>query len=93
MRGKFAVFCSAPAFGVWSCGFGLPLTPAHNALRCVLRSLVRTTATVVQNRKLVELRLWVIVPIRTGLGTGAVLVGSVVSLVNFRNYLGVVIGT
>ena len=31
--------------------------------------------------------------IRTGLGTVAVLVGSVVSLVNFRNYLGVLIGT
>lgn len=31
--------------------------------------------------------------IRTGLGTMAVLVGSVVSLANFRNYLGVVIGT
>ena len=40
-----------------------------------------------------ELRLWGLVPIRTGLGTVAVLVGSVVSLVNFRNYLGVVIGT
>ena len=72
---------------------GLPLTPAHNALRCVLRSLVRTTATVVQNRKLVELRLWVIVPIRTGLGTMAVQVGSVVVVVILRNYLGVVIGT
>ena len=31
--------------------------------------------------------------IRTGLGTMAVLVGFVVSLVNFRNCLGVVIGT
>ena len=40
-----------------------------------------------------ELRLWGLVLIRTGLGTVAVLVGSVVSLVNFRNYLGVVIGT
>ena len=29
----------------------LPLTPAHNALRCVLRSLVRTTATVGQKLK------------------------------------------
>ena len=40
-----------------------------------------------------ELRLWGLVLIRTDLGTMAVLVGSVVSLVNFRNYLGVVIGT
>lgn len=40
-----------------------------------------------------ELRLWGLVLIRTGLGTVAVLVGSVVSLVNFRNYLGVLIGT
>ena len=40
-----------------------------------------------------ELRLRSKVLIRTGLGTVAVLVGSVVSLVNFRNYLGVVIGT
>ena len=46
-----------------------------------------------KNRKLGELRLWGLVLIRTGLGTVAVLVGSVVSLVNFRNYLGVVIGT
>ena len=45
------------------------------------------------NRKLGELRLRSKVLIRTGLGTVAVLVGSVVSLVNFRNYLGVVIGT
>ena len=40
-----------------------------------------------------ELRLRSKVLIRTGLGTVAVLVGSVVSLVNFRNYLGVLIGT
>ena len=46
-----------------------------------------------KNRKLGELRLRNKVLIRTGLGTVAVLVGSVVSLVNFRNYLGVVIGT
>ena len=46
-----------------------------------------------KNRKLGELRLRSKVLIRTGLGTVAVLVGSVVSLVNFRNYLGVVIGT
>ena len=46
-----------------------------------------------KNRKLVELRLRSKVLIRTGLGTVAVLVGSVVAVVDFRNYLGVVIGT
>ena len=40
-----------------------------------------------------ELRLRSKVLIRTGLGTVAVLVVSVVSLVNCSNYLGVVIGT
>lgn len=42
---------------------------------------------------LVELRLRSKVLIRTGLGTVAVLVGSVVVAVILRNYLGVVIGT
>ena len=46
-----------------------------------------------KNRKLGELRLWGLVLIRTGLGTMAVLVGSVVGAVILRNYLGVVIGT
>ena len=46
-----------------------------------------------KNRKLSELRLRSKVLIRTGLGTMAVLVGSVILVVNFRNYLGVVIGT
>ena len=46
-----------------------------------------------KNRKLGELRLWGLVLIRTGLGTMAVLVGSVVVAVILRNYLGVVIGT
>lgn len=41
---------------------------------------------------MVELRLWCLVLIRTGLGTVAVLVGSVVVVI-LRNYLGVVIGT
>ena len=40
-----------------------------------------------------ELRLRSKVLIRTGLGTVAVLVGSVVVAVILRNYLGVVIGT
>ena len=46
-----------------------------------------------KNRKLGELRLRSKVLIRTGLGTMAVLVGSVVVAVILRNYLGVVIGT
>ena len=46
-----------------------------------------------KNRKLGELRLRSKVLIRTGLGTVAVLVAFVVSLVNFRNYRGVVVGT
>lgn len=46
-----------------------------------------------KNRKLVELRLRSKVLIRTGLGTVAVRVGSVVVVVILRNYLGVVIGT
>ena len=46
-----------------------------------------------KNRKLGELRLRNKVLIRTGLGTVAVLVGSVVVAVILRNYLGVVIGT
>lgn len=33
---------------------GLPLTPAHNALRSVFRSWVRTTATVVQSVQMTE---------------------------------------
>ena len=46
-----------------------------------------------KNRKLSELRLRSKVLIRTGLGTVAVLVGSVVVVAILRNYLGVVIGT
>ena len=46
-----------------------------------------------KNRKLGELRLRSKVLIRTGLGTMAVLAGSVVVAVILRNYLGVVIGT
>ncbi len=47
----------------------------------------------VKNRNLGFMGLGIIVPIRTGLGTMAVLVGSVVEVVILRNYLGVVIGT
>ena len=46
-----------------------------------------------KNRNLGFMGLGSIVPIRTGLGTVAVLVGSVVVAVILRNYLGVVIGT
>lgn len=46
-----------------------------------------------KNRNLGFLGLGIIVLIRTGLGTMAVLVGSVVGVVILRNYLGVVIGT
>ena len=46
-----------------------------------------------ENRNLGFLRLRSIVPIRTGLGTRAVLVGSVVAVVVVRNFIGVVIGT
>lgn len=46
-----------------------------------------------KNRNLGFMGLGIIVPIRTGLGTMAVLVGSVVEVVILRNYLGVVIGT
>ena len=60
---------------------------AFYALWCVLLLLLSLMAN------LGELRLWGLVLIRTGLGTVAVLVGSVVVAVILRNYLGVVIGT
>lgn len=71
-------------WGTWLCTV---------APRCVLRSLVRTLPLWGKNRKLGELRLRSKVLIRTGLGTVAVRVGSVVVVVILRNYLGVVIGT
>ena len=70
--------------GTWLC------TMPHVAfygLWCVLLPLWD------KNRKLSELRLRSKVLIRTGLGTMAVLVGSVVVAVILRNYLGVVIVT
>lgn len=45
------------------------------------------------NRKLGGLRLWNIVPIRTGLGTMAVLVGSVVAVIILWNYVCDELGT
>ena len=88
-------FCSAPTFGVWSCGYRLVCSSrlhtmpyvAFYGLGCVLLPPWG------KNRKLGELRLRSKVLIRTGLGTMAVLVGSVVVAVILRNYLGVVIGT
>ena len=59
---------------------------AFYGLWCVLLPLLFLVA------KLGELRLRSKVLIRTGLGTMAVLVGSVVAVI-LRNYLGVVIGT
>ena len=60
---------------------------AFYGLGCVLLPLLSLSAN------LGELRLRSKVLIRTGLGTVAVLVGSVVVAVILRNYLGVVIGT
>ena len=71
-------------WGMWLCT--MP-DVAFYALWCVLLLLLSLMAN------LGELRLWGLVLIRTGLGTVAVLVGSVVVAVILRNYLGVVIGT
>ena len=71
-------------WGTWLCTM---LDVAFYGLGSVLLPLW------VKNRKLGELRLRSKVLIRTGLGTVAVLVGSVVVAVILRNYLGVVIGT
>ena len=60
---------------------------AFYGLGCVLLPLLSLSAN------LGELRLRSKVLIRTGLGTVAVLVDSVVVAVILRNYLGVVIGT
>ena len=60
---------------------------AFYGLWCVLLPLLSLSSN------LVELCLRSKVLIRTGLGTMAVLVGSVVVAVILRNYLGVVIGT
>ena len=77
------------SLGVRSVGTWLCTMPyvAFYGLWCVLLPLLFLVA------KLGELRLWGLVLIRTGLGTMAVLVGSVVVAVILRNYLGVVIGT
>ena len=79
------------SFGVRSVGVGtrLCMMPyvAFLGLGCVLLPPWG------KNRYLGFLGLGIIVPIRTGLGTVAVLVGSVLVVVILRNYLGVVIGT
>ena len=65
----------------------------YDALRCVLRSWVRTTPLLSLVANLGELRLRSKVLIRTGLGTMAVLVGSVVVVAELRNFTGAFIGT
>ena len=71
-------------WGMWLCT--MPYV-AFYGLGCVLLPLLSLSAN------LGELRLRSKVLIRTGLGTVAVLVGSVVVAVILRNYLGVVFGT
>ena len=73
-------------YGLWAYGFVRCLTFRFFGLGC-------TTATVGQKSKTGRITALFFVPIRTGLGTMAVLVGSVVVVVILRNYLGVVIGT
>jgi len=46
-----------------------------------------------KNRNWGELRLWMIVPIRTVLGTMVVLLGSLFGGASVRNFTGVVLGT
>ena len=60
---------------------------AFYALWCVLLPLW------CKNRNWGKLRLLTIVPIRTVLGTGAVLLGLVVAVAFLRNFAGVVLGT
>ena len=60
---------------------------------CVAFYVLGCVLLLVLSANLGELRLRSKVLIRTGLGTVAVLVAFVVSLVNFRNYRGVVVGT
>lgn len=60
---------------------------AFYALWCVLLPLWG------KNRNLGFLGLGIIVPIRTGLGTMAVLVGSVVVVAELRNFTGAFLGT
>ena len=71
-------------WGMWLCT--MP-NVAFYGLWCVLLPLWD------KNRKLGELRLRSKVLIRTGLGTMAVLVGSVVVVVILRNYRCVELGT
>ena len=68
-------------------------TLAHDAPRSVFGLGCVLLPPWGKNRNLGFMGLGIIVPIRTGLGTVAVLVGSVVVVVILRNYLGVVIGT
>ena len=92
MWGKFAGFSAL----LLPLGYGLVVTTwftPHACTQCPTFRFIVLLPLLSLVANLGELRLRSKVLIRTGLGTVAVLVGSVVSLVNFRNYLGVVIGT
>lgn len=89
--GSFALLL--PCGMVWWVSLGLPLRPffvpllAFYGLWCVLLPLW------CENRNLGFLRLWMIVPIRTVLGTMAVFRGFMAGVVDLRNFTGVDIGT
>ena len=68
-------------------------TNAHVAPRLVLWTLLVTTAMTVLFPTQGKIRLWVSVRISTVLGTGSVLLGSVVAVAFLRNFTGVVLGT
>lgn len=71
----------------------LAITPSHDAQQSLFVALGCTTATVLQKQKLVELRLVRLVRITAGLGTMALLGGSVFVATVFTNYGGADIGT
>lgn len=90
--GRF--FRPAPALGyglVASACFAP--TPAQDALHFVFFPWVHYCHYGIKIENWGELRLWVIVPIRTVLGTGAVLLGSVVAVASVRNFTVLVLGT
>ena len=96
MLGKFAGFFAL----LLPLGYGLVVTTwfaPHACTQCPTLRFIGFGGDLLPLLSLVanlgELRLRSKVLIRTGLGTMAVLVGSVVVVVISRNYLGVVIGT
>ena len=68
-------------------------TNAHVAPRLVLWTLLVTTAMTVLFPTQGKIRFWVLVRISTVLGTGAVLLGSVVAVASVRNFTVLVLGT